>query len=180
MYAFSMRAGSSTAAARVVSALRAILIVSIPLAVGVVLLAVERETDRARAVAHLTAAWVPALVSGLRTRRAVGFATVVMGFASVIWGAFAAISAQPCGLHGPGILVSRPGCPVQAVHVMSALVGGAAFVAFAIATVGGFLYAMRGDDRGHRVFGTALVLASLLVIAWLLASLALPRRVSGD
>jgi hypothetical protein len=175
-----MRALSSTAARGFTGAFRTFLIAGVPPAVGVVLLTVDREADRARVVAFLTAAWLTAVVSSLRTRRAVGFATLITGCASLVWGGFAALAAEPCGLHGPGILTSRPGCPVQATHVMSAVVGGAALLAFGAATIGGFLYVARGDDRGQRVFRTALVVASLLVIVWLLADLTLPPRVPGE
>jgi hypothetical protein len=91
-----------------------------------------------------------------------------------------ALASSPCGPSGGGILQATPGCPVQAIHVVSATLGFGSFVSLLAGCIGGFAYVETGTLVGRRTFRFGLLIAVALVLAWSFAALELPRPVAID
>jgi hypothetical protein len=160
--------------------LRIVLLSGLPVAIAVTFALTESDATRTLNTAIGLGAWITVAAGSLRNRAAVGAVACVGGAMTLVWAFFAGIAAEPCGLHGGGILTRTPRCPVQAIHLASAIIGGTGCLALAGGAVAAALYAARGDERAHRLFRRAFLLAALLMITWALALLILPAPVAGD
>lgn len=99
----------------------------------------------------------------------------------VVLGLAAVLAATPCGLiSGRGLLTPTGSCPVQATHIVSAILGGGAFLAVLVASGGGFAYVQTGRLTARQVFRFALLLALALILLWVLADGMLPRKAPSD
>jgi hypothetical protein len=162
------------------SVFRATALVALPVAVIVVLISVHAEGARAFIAGMLGVAWLAVAASALRGRWSVAIASCGGAIVTVGWTALVVLGATPCALSGRGILKATPECPVQATHVVGAIVGAASCITLAAGVVSGLLYARRGDARWQGLFRGALLLGAGLVIAWLAADLLLPRNAPSD
>jgi hypothetical protein len=92
------------------------------------------------------------------------------------------LSATPCAFSGSGVLTPTTECPVQAIHVLSVVLGGCSVASVFVGCVGGFVYAQTGPAGGRRVFRIGLFTASGLFVALLaaVADLILPRQAPSD
>lgn len=151
------------------------LIVAIPAAVVVIFLTVRYGGERAYLTTLLAGAWAPAVAGVLRDRSAVVAVSCVEAVLALIWTGFVLLAAEPCTPAGAGILTPSPGCPVQATHVVGAVVGGASSIALGAGILGGFVYASTGDERAHRLFRNCLLVGGILILVWLAGDRVLPR-----
>lgn len=115
-----------------------------------------------------------------KTKAGLLIAAIAWLFLGIVWGLIVTVSATPCGFSGDGPLSATPECPVQAIHVVSALVGGGSVVALVTASFGGFGYAMTGAIGSRALFRMALVVALILAFALVVANANLPRIHPSD
>lgn len=155
--------------------LRLALLISPVIAVIVVMTNVAREYERAWICAFLAAAWLSALASGARGRGPVAAAACAGVLATVPWGFVFYASSKPCGYWGDGVLTpDPPDCPLAAVHFVNFFVGGGSWLALLTGVVAGMQYVGGSNERARKVFSGALLIASALVLAWLVAQRLLP------
>jgi hypothetical protein len=121
-----------------------------------------------------------AIVSRSRARWTVAAGSTLTAVLTLAWGAFAWIAATPCALSGRGLLTATPQCPVQATHIVSAIIGLTGFAALLVGSIAGITYATDRGERSQRVFQVALLLGAALIVLWLASDLILPRAHPSD
>jgi hypothetical protein len=103
--------------------------------------AVKKGSDRIARAARGQDAAPGRRANGESSQMKVLIASVACLFADLVWGPIVAVGSEPCGIYGNGILQATLDCPVQAIHVATALLGALVFGALLIAAAGGFAYA---------------------------------------
>ena len=157
-----------------------IAVITIPAAAVIVVLLVRYESDRAFIAFVLAVAWIGLLLSRSQARWQVTLAVVIEAVLTVAWTATVWIAATPCALSGKGILTPTVQCPLQATHVVSAVLGGAGCLTLVVTIGAGIQYVRAGDERAHRRFKVGLGLAAVLVLLWLGFDVLLPRTAPSD
>jgi hypothetical protein len=141
---------------------------------------IRLEANRAEVAFALSVAWVPVALTGLRVRWVVVTAALIEPFVALCWSVYIWFAATPCVRSGRGPLLPTTQCPVQATHVVSAVLGGVGCLMLWGATFAGFRYVDDREARSAKVFCAVVLVGSLLVLAWLVADAPLPRNHPSD
>jgi hypothetical protein len=111
-----------------------------------------------------------------RSRRVLIGSVLALVF-DVLWTIIVALFATPCaGWSSIGILEPTPECPVQATHIVSAVIGGTSCIAIYVAVAAGISCYLSGGTLMRRVFRGGLLVAAALIVVWLVLTIVLPRK----
>ena len=113
-------------------------------------------------------------ITRLRAGWLVALASLFTAVASIACAILMLISATPCALSGSGVLTPTGDCPVQTTHVVSAAILFLSVPALLVGSGAGLAYAADRNASAGRIFRTALLIAAVLMVIWLVADIALP------